>query len=267
VHRRRRSDGRHLVPCLPSHKLHVVFRLDEFAWACVSVLPATSLLELRCIHASLLCTTGRYAPFFSGGGYCSEATAFVMELHKHLPLRIFPHGDGYQSSYVDGLPASTKDTLRKLYGATTVLPSNSIAICHSEPGAWHPPGQPPSSWEHVACPPPGARYSIGRTMFETDRLPDGWAPRLNAMDEVWVPSAHSRDVFERGGVMPSKLHVLGEPVDTDFFDPNAPRATTPPFELPSEWPMHVLRLVDTHLDKRAPSCSFSPSTRTPAMLV
>ena len=36
---------------------------------------------------------------------------------------------------------------------------------------------------------PTTRYTIGRTMFETDRIPSGWAERLNVMDEVWVPSA------------------------------------------------------------------------------
>lgn len=33
-----------------------------------------------------------------------------------------------------------------------------------------------------------ATYSVGRTMFETDRIPKGWAKRLNGMDEIWVPA-------------------------------------------------------------------------------
>ncbi|CAN0454589.1 unnamed protein product, partial [Discosporangium mesarthrocarpum] len=38
-----------------------------------------------------------------------------------------------------------------------------------------------------APPPPGPRgaaYTVGRTMFETDRIPVGWAERLNSLDEV-----------------------------------------------------------------------------------
>ncbi len=31
-----------------------------------------------------------------------------------------------------------------------------------------------------------AGISIGRTMFETDRLPDGWVERLNNMDYIRV---------------------------------------------------------------------------------
>lgn len=175
----------------------------------------------------------RYAPFFSGGGYCSEATAFVIELAKRVPLRIVQHGDGYNGQYMEGLSETTVTTLQQLYSAGEVQPSNSVVICHSEPGAWSPPGQPRSSWEHVSCPPPGALYAVGRTMFETDRLPDGWAPRLNAMDEIWVPSQHSFEVFAAGGVETTKLRIVGEPIDTEFFDP---AHSGPPYELPPPSP-------------------------------
>ena len=56
-------------------------------------------------------------------------------------------------------------------------------------------------------------------MFESDRLPDGWAARLNAMTEVWVPTAWAAGVFAEGGVHPDRLLVVPEPVDTAFFDP------------------------------------------------
>jgi glycosyltransferase involved in cell wall biosynthesis len=57
-------------------------------------------------------------------------------------------------------------------------------------------------------------------MFETDTIPDGWTPRLNYMDEIWVPTNFSRDVFVRAGAQASKVKVLGEPVDTEYFQPN-----------------------------------------------
>ena len=74
------------------------------------------------------------------------------------------------------------------------------------------------------CPPEGygrrhAVRVIGRTMFETDRLPDGWAARLNTMDEVWVPTRWSAEVFERCGVDPRKIRVVPEAVDVTMFDP------------------------------------------------
>ena len=113
----------------------------------------------------------------------------------------------------------------------------TVAICHAEPGAWHPSRYPTSR-----CPPYGASYSIGRTMFETDRLPAGWEDRClpstvcpqlnhhlpagwedrcNTLDEVWVPTEFHRRIFETAGVRSEKLFVLPEPVDTDLFTPDA----------------------------------------------
>lgn len=99
---------------------------------------------------------------------------------------------------------------------------------------------------------------MGRTMFETDRLPHGWAQRINQMDEVsergaaslpasqvdqatnqpvvflwvggqvWVPSSFQRDVFLAAGVSASKLFLLPEAVDTAFFSPHSP---LPPYRL------------------------------------
>lgn len=63
-----------------------------------------------------------------------------------------------------------------------------IVVCHSEPGAWDPPLYdtlecPPSerSLPFGTSPPPESTrvYKIGRTMFETDGIPDGWIERLN----------------------------------------------------------------------------------------
>lgn len=58
---------------------------------------------------------------------------------------------------------------------------------------------------------------MGRTMFETDRIPKGWAKKMNCMDEVWVPSTFMKEVFERGSVR--HIRVVGESVDTAFFRP------------------------------------------------
>ena len=193
-----------------------------------------------------------YAPFFSGGGYCSEATAFVLELSERVPVRLEQHGDGYSRKYASGLPAAVGQKLEELYYNEDVQPAAAVAICHSEPGAWH-----PSSWERTVCPPTGHAYSVGRTMFETDRcgvvvvqrslpgappplflffffffflrrpaetapalrlgprgrLPEGWEARLNRMDEVWVPSAHSRDVFAAGGAWPGDRSWVAAPCD------------------------------------------------------
>ncbi len=39
------------------------------------------------------------------------------------------------------------------------------------------------------------RCRVGRAAFGTDRIPDGWAERCNALDEIWLPSEfHARDL-------------------------------------------------------------------------
>jgi hypothetical protein len=47
---------------------------------------------------------------------------------------------------------------------------------------------------------PGA-VNVGLTGLDTDRLPhSGWVASLNAMDALWVPSTHTRDVFKAAAV-------------------------------------------------------------------
>jgi glycosyltransferase involved in cell wall biosynthesis len=60
---------------------------------------------------------------------------------------------------------------------------------------------------------------VGRTAFGTDRIPDGWAERCNAMDEVWVPSDFNRQTFAGAGVQIEKLRVMHTGIDTGLFRP------------------------------------------------
>ncbi|RHZ38787.1 hypothetical protein DYB26_013528, partial [Aphanomyces astaci] len=64
-------------------------------------------------------------------------------------------------------------------------------------------------------------YAIGRTMFETDRLPSGWAQRMDdIMDEIWVPTTFAKSIFEAAGVPANKVVVVPEAIDVEFFDPD-----------------------------------------------
>ena len=164
-----------------------------------------------------------HAPFFSGGGYCSEATSFVVALDDmRLDVAIEMHGDSHNNDYINGLNPTTLGRLYTLSGRAAKGGHQDVAICHSEPGAWH---VPTPSWPSSPCPRPRTRnggpyYVVGRTMFETDRLPDGWSERLNEVDEVWVPTPFHRAIFVGAGV--ANVHVVGEPVDTERFTPEGP---------------------------------------------
>jgi len=65
------------------------------------------------------------------------------------------------------------------------------------------------------------RARVGRTMFETDRIPADWVARCNAMDEVWVPTEHNRDAFAAAGVDRGRLAVVPEPFELDRIDRDA----------------------------------------------
>ena len=160
------------------------------------------------------------APFYSGGGYCSEAhDAANALLSCDVDLHILQHGDSFNRDFTDRLGDQTLAALKRrtvrAIPRAAVGPA-TICICHSEPGAW---SVPRPNYRTADCPTAGCSYNVGRTMFETDRLPDGWAQRLNQMDELWVPTEFQRQIFVENGVQASKLQVVGEAVDANFFNP------------------------------------------------
>ena len=158
------------------------------------------------------------APFLSGNGYGSEALATIAGLNATLPsnwsISINQHGDSMSNEFGMSLPGDLIKFLstasKRQYGLTQgdklgtgerslvgmqeskgLAPERTVVVCHSEPGAW---SAPYALYETEECPPVLADkfnrkwgYIVGRTMFETDRLPEGWDDRLNNMDEVWVP--------------------------------------------------------------------------------
>ncbi len=66
------------------------------------------------------------------------------------------------------------------------------------------------------------RVNIGRTMFETDRIPEDWVQQCEWMDEIWVPSRFNLETFNRSGVPLDKLQVVPGGVDVDAYHPAAP---------------------------------------------
>lgn len=140
-------------------------------------------------------------------------TAFVAGISK---LAISHNGDAESLTFWKGLPQPTRKTLASLSSFHIDL-ADAVVVCHSEPGAWHPPlfMTPP-------CPPTGYEeplYVIGRTMFETDSVTAHHVQRCNKMDEVWVPTQFHVESFTRAGVAPAKLVKVVQPVDTSFFNP------------------------------------------------
>ena len=123
--------------------------------------------------------------------------------------------------FMSGLPDTLKSALGPNFEPPNANPTWGFTVCHSPPDAWVPSKFP--GWDALSpCPPPGTRHTVGRTMYETDSLPAEWVDRCNRMDSIWVPTEFHRHSFSRAGVDATKLVVVGEAVDTVFFDPSSP---------------------------------------------
>ncbi|XP_020246975.1 LOW QUALITY PROTEIN: uncharacterized protein LOC109824738 [Asparagus officinalis] len=161
-------------------------------------------------------------PFPLPGGYSSEAWSYITSLSSftkthNFSLKILPHGDSNSFEFFNGLPEKSKNLAYELYNADCEL-SESIVVCHSEPGAWFPP-----LFQTLPCPPTGYQeplFVVGRTMFETDRINPNHVERCNRMDKIWVPSEFHVSMFVDNGVDESKVAKLVQPVDVEFFDPS-----------------------------------------------
>ena len=144
------------------------------------------------------------AVVYGGTGYANEGWNEAVGLeHNQIPLVLVPIGPQEDSHKV--LPAPVRNLLdglkiRKLDITRSVLYQGTTA----------------DAWDLDNY----GRCRVGRTTFETDRIPDGWAEQCNAMDEVWVPSEFNRRTFAASGVAEEKLHVMPEGVDSGLFHPD-----------------------------------------------
>lgn len=144
------------------------------------------------------------APLFDPSGYAEEARHFLLALDQAghsiaaQPIR--------WSDRVAVLSASDE---RRLLTMTARSP---------KPGGIHVSHVFPTSFNRRT----DAALNVGRTMFETDRLPEGWADACNRMDQIWVPSEFNRETFARSGVHEEKLAVVPGAIDMRLYPDDAP---------------------------------------------
>lgn len=74
---------------------------------------------------------------------------------------------------------------------------------------------------------PEGRFSIVRTMEETDGLAEGWLEALRRFDQVWLPSTFNAQTFERAGVDPKRIRIVPGAIDTDFWSPSTGGVSVP----------------------------------------
>ena len=150
------------------------------------------------------------APLFNQSGYADEARHFLIGLADNgVPVQGRHIGDASES-FIRQLDIPTRDKLAGLISTDVTL--NGISIVHA----------PGYALQRL----PGADYHIGRTMFETDRLPDNWVETCNRMDEIWVPSEFNRETFEKAGVS-VPIQIIPEGIDARRYHPGIPPLPIP----------------------------------------
>ena len=141
------------------------------------------------------------APLRDPSGYADEARHFLFALDgagMDVTARAIPWSDK-----IAVLPAERERLLQKMLRRPAQ--AGSVQVCHILAPYFQP--------------NPHARANVGRTMFETDRLPDGWAQACNRMDAIWVPGAFNVETFAAAGVERDKLRVVPGAIDLAPYDP------------------------------------------------
>ena len=144
------------------------------------------------------------APFFNPTGYASEAINFVLPLSHELNLGLFHDTNITSEQFTAELPAADRDRLLALRDKFFLM-RGGVLVSHN----------PAFAFKRT----PDALYQVGRSMYETDRIPADWVTCCNGMDEVWVPSQFNVETFANSGVLRDKLVVIPGAVDENLFDP------------------------------------------------
>ena len=142
------------------------------------------------------------APLRDSSGYADEARHFLFALDMagiEVAARELRWNDK-----VTTLPPARQRVLQRLLTRPAQV-EKAVQVCH------------------ILAPlfqrDPLARANVGRTMFETDRLPPAWVDACNQMDAVWVPSAFNVQTFTKAGVHPGKLRVVPGAIDLARYNP------------------------------------------------
>ena len=140
-----------------------------------------------------------YGPLLDPSGYAEEGRSFVIGMDSlGIRVRAVPH---QWCSRIADLQPSESAVMNRLVQTPASEPA--VHVFHLQPPHWRRSER--------------GRIHIGRTMCETDRIPESWAGPCNAMDEVWVPCQHNVDTFAQSGVERRKLVKMPQGIDLERY--------------------------------------------------
>ena len=142
-------------------------------------------------------------PVYDASAYAEEARSIVFALHRAgIPMCLEPLGVQHDSQEL--LRQDEIETLELLKHQQVDF-ARGVVLHHT-----------PADDFNLAL---HGRCRVGRTMFETDSIPEAWLPNCEAMDEIWVPTLFNSQTFAAAGVSPERLRVLPSGVNTQMFRP------------------------------------------------
>ncbi len=171
------------------------------------------------------------APFFNPSGYASEAISFALGLDSYLHFKVLHTNPNYSENFVNNMPIHWQEMLFRMAGdrpdSGKIKPPDKFILVSHQPGI-------------SLSVSPKAQYNIGRTMFETDSVPELWIEPCRMMDEIWVPSHFNFKTFSKAGIDPQKLFVVPEGIDTAVFNPDL----IEPLDLPNRAGFNFLSIFE-----------------------
>jgi glycosyltransferase involved in cell wall biosynthesis len=178
-----------------------------------SGLPGSSLSGLIAFRAAM----------YDGSGYADEARGIVFALHRAgVSVHLQPFGLQHDAQSL--LTAEEREILETLKHQSIDM-DRGVYFQHCPAHDFN---------VFMRC-----RHLVGRTMYETDSIPDGWRDHCEAMDEVWVPGKFNCETFASAGVARERLHALPGGIDTNLFHPDAE-----PFAIPQRRGFNFLSVFE-----------------------
>eukprot|EP00054_Salpingoeca_dolichothecata_P022049 m.143046 g.143046 ORF g.143046 m.143046 type:complete len:469 (+) comp24203_c0_seq1:316-1722(+) len=176
--------------------------------------------DFSCVGNSLQIEVLWNCPLHSWTGVASEAVDFVVPLASLLPN--FGVTGGFVEGFVKSFRESDQLKLHERRARGTEIRERhqrenferetaSIFVTQYDPNTY----EADFERHNVAS----FDYSIGRVLFETSALPEGWVQKCRLLNEVWVPSKWQKEVCLKSGIEAKKIFVVPEGIDATAFNP------------------------------------------------
>lgn len=202
---------------LAREKIRAGFTWDHAVDACEARIAALVAAPPR--NADVRVRFGA-APF-NYSGYARVTRMLLPEVER-LGADVQLQAYALDRRFLAALPASDLRTWRGMLARSV---DDGVHVAFHPPVGWD--GQ--RFFANAVAQSPRALAHVGFTMFETDRLPRGWAAELSTMDEVWVPCRFNFDTFAAAGVPREKLRLFQPGLDLAPF-----RELPEPYRIPGQ---------------------------------